>query len=110
MDFHLPDGHATPSSVEPIKIIITFSESSKAKWNQELVGRLTRAKILQVNEKEENHVNLQVMCEYRQEKNSLALVKMGSKCYETRSTTTISMLFVMLVFILLPMAHSGALF
>ena len=64
MDFHLTDGQAEPSSADPIEIEVMFSDSPDDHWDDELVGRLNRAGILQIDEKDRNHVRLRVTCEY----------------------------------------------
>ncbi len=63
-DFHLKDGAAEPQSADPIEIEIRFSETSKGEWNDALVGRLNRQKILQVDGDDLNHVMLRVTCTY----------------------------------------------
>jgi len=63
-DFHLKDGAAEPHSADPILIEIHFSEQSKGEWEDALVGRLSRQKILQVDGKEQNHVILRVTCAF----------------------------------------------
>ena len=63
-DFHLKDGAAEPHSADPIRIEVHFSEQSKDEWNDALVGRLSRQKILQVDANERNHVVLCVTCAY----------------------------------------------
>ena len=64
LDFHLPDGQAEPTSTEPIEIEVMFSDRPDEQWDDELVGRLNRARILQVDDDGRNHVRLQVTCEY----------------------------------------------
>lgn len=64
LDFHLPDGRSEPTSTDPIEIEVMFSDRSDEEWDDELVGRLTRARILQVDDDERNHVRLRVTCEY----------------------------------------------
>lgn len=63
-DFHLPDANAEPSSAKPIQIVIEFSEQEKGEWDDQLIGRLNRDKILQVDGDERSHVLLRVTCEY----------------------------------------------
>ena len=63
LDFHLPDAGTDPSSAEPIQIDILFSEETNGEWNDELLGRLNRNGILQV-ERGRNQVMLRVTCSY----------------------------------------------
>ena len=63
-DFHLSDGTAEPSSAEPIQIDILFSEQSQGEWTDDLVGRLNRDRILQIDDEERSHVRLRVTCAY----------------------------------------------
>lgn len=63
-DFHLKDGASEPQSAEPIEIEIRFSETSKGEWDDPLIGRLGRQKILQVDGDGLNHVVLRVTCTY----------------------------------------------
>ena len=63
LDFHLPDEGTDPSSADPIKIEILFSERTMGEWNDELLGRLNRNRILQI-EGGRNQVKLRVMCSY----------------------------------------------
>lgn len=65
-DFHLKDGAAEPQSADPIEIEIGFSETAEGEWDDALVGRLSRQKILQVDGAELNHVVLRVTCTYDQ--------------------------------------------
>ena len=48
-DFHLKNDAAEPHSADPITIEIRFSEASASEWDDGLVGRLSRQKILQVD-------------------------------------------------------------
>ena len=64
LDFHLPDGSSEPTSADRIEIEVMFSDRPEEQWDDELVGRLTRARILQVDDDERNHVRLRVTCEY----------------------------------------------
>jgi putative ATP-dependent endonuclease of the OLD family len=63
-DFHLKDAAAEPSSADPIQITITFSEDAVGDWNDQLVGRLNRHKVLQVDGDSRSHVVLRVTCAY----------------------------------------------
>ena len=47
LDFHLPDADAEPSSAKPIQIEVSFSEQKMNEWDDQLVGRLSRDRILQ---------------------------------------------------------------
>ncbi len=64
LDFHLPDDTTDPSSADPIRIDIAFSEGSSGEWNEQLVGRLNRDGILQVDDDGRGHVRLRVTCAY----------------------------------------------
>ena len=64
LDFHLADASADPASAEPIKMEIAFSEQKKGEWSDELIGRLGRDNILQVDDGERSHVMLRVTCAY----------------------------------------------
>ena len=64
LDFHLPDGVADLLSVDPIQIDISFSEQTKGEWEDNLIGRLGRDRILQVGDDERSHVRLRVTCAY----------------------------------------------
>lgn len=63
-DFHLKDAGAEPYSADPIELTITFSEDVEGEWDNQLVGRLSRHKILQVDGDGRNHVVLRVTCAY----------------------------------------------
>lgn len=63
-DFHLKDGAAEPHSADPLRVEISFSEQSPGEWDEALVGRLSRQKILQVGTDGLNHVKLRVTCAY----------------------------------------------
>ena len=64
LDFHLPDGHSEPTSADRIEIEVMFSEMPDEPWDDELVGRLNRARILQIDDEGRTHVRLRVTCEY----------------------------------------------
>ncbi len=64
LDFHLADASADPASAEPIQMEIAFSEQKKGEWSDELIGRLGRDNILQVDDGERSHVMLRVTCAY----------------------------------------------
>ncbi len=64
LDFHLPDTAAEPSTADPIRIDVTFSDEPDEKWDDALVARLNRAKVLQVDDEGQNHVRLRVECRY----------------------------------------------
>lgn len=48
-DFHLPNASAEPSAAPPIRLRLTFKEDQPGEWGDERTGRLSRAKILQVD-------------------------------------------------------------
>lgn len=48
-DFHLADAVAKSADAPAISIRLTFSEDSSGDWNDQLVGRLNRAKIAQID-------------------------------------------------------------
>ena len=64
LDFHLPDDATEPSTADPIRIDVTFSDESDEEWDDELVARLNRAKVLQVDDEGRNHIRLRVECKY----------------------------------------------
>lgn len=49
-DFHLPNATAEPSSAPAISIRLTFREDKPAEWDEQQVAKLSRAKILQIDE------------------------------------------------------------
>jgi len=59
-DFHLKDAAAEPSSADPIQVTITFSEDATGDWDDQLVGRLNRQRVLQVGADDRSHVVLRV--------------------------------------------------
>lgn len=61
-DFHLKDAASDPSSADPIRIEVTFSEDKTGDWSDDLTGRLNRQKILQVDDRGRSHVVLRVTC------------------------------------------------
>jgi putative ATP-dependent endonuclease of OLD family len=63
-DFHLKDATTDPSSAEPIRVELEFSEKTQGQWSGDLVGRLNRQKILQVDAEGRSHVVLHVSCKY----------------------------------------------
>lgn len=48
-DFHLKDADAEPSTASPIRIELTFADETDAPWDDQLVGKLQRYNILQVD-------------------------------------------------------------
>jgi putative ATP-dependent endonuclease of OLD family len=62
-DFHLKDADAELSSSSPIQITMHFREDHAGDWDDQLVGRLSRQKILQVDN-DLNQVLLRVTCAY----------------------------------------------
>ncbi len=67
MDFHLSDENAEPSSADPIRITLTFTESQDQPWDEELVGRLTRSKIFQLGDHGNQHIHFQLVSTYNQD-------------------------------------------
>lgn len=49
-DFHLATPSADPTAAPPISIQLTFQEGKHAEWPSDLLARLNRAKILQMDE------------------------------------------------------------
>ena len=66
LDFHLAESQSEPSFADPIEIEVRFSDLPDEEWDDELVGRLNRAGILQIDDEGRNHVRLRVTCEYDQ--------------------------------------------
>ena len=64
LDFHLADNQSEPSSADPITIEVRFSELRDGEWDDKLVGRLSRAGILQIDEEGRHDVRLRVTCAY----------------------------------------------
>ena len=64
LDFHLADATADPASADPIQIEIAFSEQTTGEWSDELIGRLNRDNVLQVDDDGRSHVMLRVTCAY----------------------------------------------
>lgn len=64
-DFHLKDGSIEPSTAEPIRIELTFSEDVPGDWGDQLTGRLVRLGILQVDPNDSRgRVTLYVRCSF----------------------------------------------
>ncbi len=64
-DFHLKDEQAEPSNADAICITLTFAETTEDRWNDQLVGKLNRLKILQIDPASGlSHVCLRVTCSY----------------------------------------------
>ncbi|HSK81249.1 MAG TPA: DUF2813 domain-containing protein [Thermoanaerobaculia bacterium] len=62
-DFHLKDGSTEPSTADPIRIELTFSEDVPGDWGNQLTGRLVRLGILQVDPNDgRGRVTLCVKC------------------------------------------------
>ena len=72
LDFHLADAAADPASADPIQIEITFSEQTTGEWSDELIGRLNRDNVLQVDDDGRSHVMLRVTCAYDPESRDFA--------------------------------------
>ena len=64
LDYHLTDSEAEPSSTDPIEIELTFSDRADDEWDDGLVGRLNRVRVLQIDDKGRNHVRLRVTSRY----------------------------------------------
>ena len=64
LDFHLSDVTADPASADPIQIEVAFAEQTTGEWSDELIGRLNRDNILQVDDDGRSHVMLRVTCAY----------------------------------------------
>lgn len=60
LDHHLPDGEAEPSSADPIEIAVEFADRPDDEWEDGLVGRLNRVRVLQIDDEGRNHVRLRV--------------------------------------------------
>lgn len=63
-DFHLNDANAKPADAPAIGIRLTFSEDTVGEWGDALTGRLTRAKIGQVDANGLASVFLKVSARY----------------------------------------------
>ncbi len=66
LDYHLTDNEAEPTSADPIQVEVTFSDRSGEEWDDRLVARLNRVRILQVDDEACNHVRLRVTSNYDQ--------------------------------------------
>ena len=64
LDHHLSDSRAEPSSADPIEIEVTFADSSNEPWDDDLVRRLGRLRVLQVDGSGGHLVRLRVDCVY----------------------------------------------
>ena len=64
LDFHLADSTAEPSSADPIEIELTFADSPDEPWDDDLVSRLGRLGVLQVDGAGGHSVHLRVDCVY----------------------------------------------
>ncbi len=64
LDFHLADHTAEPSSADPIEIDVTFADSPDEPWDDNLMRRLGRLRVLQVDGAGANSVHLRVDCVY----------------------------------------------
>ena len=64
LDHHLPDGQTEPSSADPIEIEVAFSDGPDDEWDDGLIGRLNRVRILQMDGDGRNHVRLRVTSRY----------------------------------------------
>ena len=64
LDFHLADSTAEPSFADPIEIEVTFADSPDKPWKDDLVRRLGRLRVLQVDSAGGHSVRLRVDCVY----------------------------------------------
>ncbi len=64
LDFHLADSTAEPSFADPIGIEVTFADSPDEPWDDDLVRRLGRLRVLQVDSVGSHSVRLRVDCVY----------------------------------------------
>ena len=64
LDFHLADRTAEPSSADPIEIKVTFADSPDEPWDDDLVRRLGRLGVLQVDDEGGHSIRLRVDCVY----------------------------------------------
>lgn len=64
LDFHLADSTAEPSFADPIEIEVTFADSPDERWDDDLVRRLGRLGVLQVDNAGGHSVRLRVDCVY----------------------------------------------
>ena len=64
LDFHLASGRSEPSAADPIEIEVRFSEGPGEEWDDHLVGRLSRAEVLQIDDAGRGHVRLRITCAY----------------------------------------------
>lgn len=64
MDFHLADSTAEPFSADPIVIEVVFAESPDEHWDDDMVRRLGRLRVLQVDGEGRHSVRLRVDCAY----------------------------------------------
>lgn len=79
-DFHLKDEFAAPTSADPISIELTLLEEEGKDGEEQIVGRLNRSKIVQVDDSGRSKVIFHVTCvyddserEYKTEKDFLNL-------------------------------------
>lgn len=63
-DFHLKDAGAEPATAEPIAITIRFAEKTADEWDSQVLGRLNRQRVVQVDANGLNFITLKVTCAY----------------------------------------------
>ena len=64
LDHHLSDSRAEPSSADPIEIEVTFADSPNEPWDDDLLRRLGRLGMLQVDGAGGHSIRLRVECVY----------------------------------------------
>ena len=64
LDHHLSDSRAEPSSADPIEIEVTFADGPNEPWDDDLVRRLGRLGMLQVDGAGGHSIRLRVECVY----------------------------------------------
>lgn len=66
LDFHLADSNSEPPSADPIEIEVTFADSPEEPWDDDLVRRLGRLGVIQVDGEGNSSARLFVECAYDQ--------------------------------------------
>ncbi len=72
LDFHLADSNSEPPSADPIEIEVTFADSPEEPWDDDLVRRLGRLGVLQIDGAGCHSVRLRVDCVYDHEARDFA--------------------------------------